>query len=1595
MPLLHRKPFVRRKVPSDLRLDEEVFHCKFTNEIFRDYDEFFERTILCNSLVWSCAVTGKPGLTYQEAVDSEKRAKQNLQNFPEPLILPVLYLTTLTHRSRLHEICDDVFAYMKDRFFVGETVDVTSGNGSRQSCKILEVISPIQNGMVNGHSKLKTEGDAIVISDSSDEEEISKISRTLAVNGKKKTLITPSLFKYRVCPVKLDDYEPLIVQAGQISRRKNVFSRDRLKLLLKQHCEFQSGVIKVKAAAIGKYKLLDQNFFCLFPDEPPTFECSVKIKSKGKAAKRPLSAVHSDCAENGENAAQHKNKERANREIEKIQKQREEMRSLAIEKAKLKKEKADAFEAKKREKEDKEKKREELKKLVEVERLKKKEEKERLKVEKEKEREKLREEKRKYAEYLKQWSKRREDMECDDLKMLPSPLSVKTRLPPDLFGDALMVLEFLHAFGELFDLQDEFPEGVTLEVLEEALVGCDPEGPLCELLFFFLTAIFEALAEEQEEVAKEQLAEADAKDLTEALDEEVDPTQSAISAVAAFAAAWPQLYQGCSLKQLDLDSCTLSEILRLHILASGADATSANAKYRYQKQGGFGSMDDACVELRLSNPALLKKLSTTPVYDLLPGEKLKILHALCGKLLTLVSTRDFIEDNAEILRQAKQEFRELKAEQNRRGKEEAAARVRKKKVEKLKEQEMKMKEKHEKLKEDEQRNCSKENQTGEEEREEMDTSTESQEASQIDAAQDTATEDEEESEMKDGTKKNADSNRSLNMNGEENEDLTPEEESFLREEMANREKELMERIQKAAACTYILPLGRDRLYRRYWLFTSAPALFVEEDYSELTEDMLLPQPARLPFSSEELKLGKVSEGAAPPETTSTAACSDQAGVTDVEKSFQGSSKPVNKPNHWSFYSSPQQFEQLLDALNSRGRREHALKEALLQEKDRIVEILSNCPLERFHMTGAVGEDIKPATGKLKCTQIAQDVHAAEKRLEMQLRDFLLDIEDRIYQGTLGMVKAVDRPLWRTSLESGQYDLLSTDSKENGFVKTENCEIEEMEIENVKVGTKDRLLELKSEGQSAASTSVSTPQPVNNSVHYLALALLQIEQGIERKFLRAPLGDDDVKRDQKGKKKDDRRKKDDEISSEKDDSSDSGRICKTVLDRWRESLLTCSSLSQVFLHLSTLDRSIIWSKSILNARCKMCRKKGDAENMMMCDGCNRGHHIFCVRPKLKLVPEGDWFCPECKPKQRARRLSSRQRSSVDSEDEEESSDEEEEEEEDQEDEEDEEDDEEGVISEDEEEECTPKRGRQTVKLSMTGRGGKSGSLSAGRGSQRQPESGRSTPRSRLSTPKSLSSGKTGTRNSGRKVKITPVSETKPLRSSGRTSARLSLETKRTDGSFIEQLSYRYKGKKSAESTPENSPVLTLCTNKGTVKLEKRSSSLGSASPLCRNEPSRRGRKRKSADASLTPMKKNVNSTPVQSNRRSSSRNIGVHELSACEQIIVELVRHEDSWPFIKLVSKAQVPDYYDIIHKPIALSVIREKMNSCKYSTAAEFVEDVELMFTNCYEYNARNTAEAKAGVRLQAFFHSQAQKNGLEIHFGEQFDVGPAKKSRI
>ncbi|CAI5697287.1 unnamed protein product [Oreochromis niloticus] len=1506
MPLLHRKPFIRQKPPADLRPDEEVFLCKITHEIFRTYDEFFERTILCNSLVWSCALTGRAGLTYLEAVESERRARQSLESFPQSLVVPLLHLAALSQCCRLTELCEDVYTFVKDRFFPGEVVDVSGCNGARYVCEILQVHLPDSSVSrapdVNGHGKM-ADDDTIVISDSDDEHNAFQ-SSTVQVNGRKKSL-SPSVFKYTVRMMKNKHSEPFTVTANQISRKKSALSRERLKLLFKQHCEPQNGIVTLKPSSMAKYQLSKQTFSQFFPDEPPLFSFSPSSKcgrrdSPGQASSSLLKAAE---------------------EKLKLLQQREEMVAAAQDKARLKKEKEEVQEAKRREREDKERLREEQRRRFEEEKQRRREEKERRKLEKDREREKLKEEKKKYAEQLKLWSKPREDMDCEDLKELPRPIPVKTRLPAELFGDALMVLEFLQAFGEAFDLKDEFPDGVSLEVLEEALVGSDPEGPLCELLFFFLTAIFQALDEEQEEVATDQV-----EDLTDALDDDSDPTCSALSAIASLAAAWPQLHQGCTLKQLDLDSCTLSEILRLHILASGADCNHGNAKFRYQKQGGFTVMDDPCVELRLADPALLKKLSSTAVYDLTPGEKLRILQALVGKVLTLASSRDLIEDCVEEQRAARHELREIRAEQHRREREEAAHRVRLRKEEKMREQEQRMRAKEEKMKEQELKGRL---QTNGDSVTEHHTENEEEQSSKIMKAKGNQKEQQQQtvSDLKPPTSLTAEElgreqekllqseqtgpvpgkrswERKIEKEREKTENLLQQanRKQHSRETMATTTRasvrELQERIQKAAACTCLLPLGRDRLYRRYWLFPSASALFVEADYFGLTEDMLQPSPK-------------------PDQDTSTIKVEKGEEVAKDEAASAGT--PINQSNQWSFYSSLEEVDQLIEALNPRGHRESSLKEALLQERERLQHLLKSCDRNKYEHT----EDQESSQALPECTA------AAESMMEVRLRELLLDIEDRIHQGTLGTLKVMDRQIWRSALEAGNYELLTSDGRENTGM---NGRVEAMEVDCAHLRARDRLQEVKSDSSAAYGSSGSgTPQVVSSSVRILAQALAHIEQGIDRRFLKAPLADEDSKKDHKMKNK---KKKDEDQAS--DDGSDCGRVSKTVLERWRESLQSCSSLSQVFVHLSSLERSILWSRSILNARCRICRCKGDADNMVLCDSCDRGHHTHCLRPRMKSVPEGEWFCPDCRPKQRSNRLPSRQRSSIDEEEERDYDDEEEEEEQSEEEEEEESEEE----SEEEEEEevvvvLNPKK-RQTP-------------LPKGKSQQ-------ATPKNSITT-----SGKntSASKSSGKKPITPPASDGKiPTRSRSRTAAHV-----------------------SHENVEPNSHINKRNTKTSPAQSESRKRSLTeTAAPRKLSRPI----------LPVLPSSHSPGASSSSSNRRSSGRNQGVHELSACEQLTVELVRHEDSWPFMKLVSRTQVPDYYDIIKKPIALNTIREKVNNCEYQTAGEYISDVELMFSNCLQYNPRHTNEAKAGHRLQRFFHAELSRLGLLEHVSAL----PTKRSR-
>uniref|UniRef100_A0A8D2B892 Bromodomain adjacent to zinc finger domain protein 2B n=1 Tax=Sciurus vulgaris TaxID=55149 RepID=A0A8D2B892_SCIVU len=80
--------------------------------------------------------------------------------------------------------------------------------------------------------------------------------------------------------------------------------------------------------------------------------------------------------------------------------------------------------------------------------------------------------------------------------------------------------------------------------------------------------------------------------------------------------------------------------------------------------------------------------------------------------------------------------------------------------------------------------------------------------------------------------------------------------------------------------------------------------------------------------------------------------------------------------------------------------------------------------------------------------------------------------------------------------------------------------------------------------------------------------------------------------------------------------------------WRRALSEARSAAQVALCIQQLQKSIAWEKSIMKVYCQICRKGDNEELLLLCDGCDKGCHTYCHRPKITTIPDGDWFCPTC-------------------------------------------------------------------------------------------------------------------------------------------------------------------------------------------------------------------------------------------------------------------------------------------------------------------------------------------------------------------------------
>ncbi|XP_056605644.1 bromodomain adjacent to zinc finger domain protein 2B isoform X4 [Triplophysa dalaica] len=148
--------------------------------------------------------------------------------------------------------------------------------------------------------------------------------------------------------------------------------------------------------------------------------------------------------------------------------------------------------------------------------------------------------------------------------------------------------------------------------------------------------------------------------------------------------------------------------------------------------------------------------------------------------------------------------------------------------------------------------------------------------------------------------------------------------------------------------------------------------------------------------------------------------------------------------------------------------------------------------------------------------------------------------------------------------------------------------------------------------------------LDNPLDIAVTRLADLERHIERRYLRSPLGTTiQIKLDNVGTVT---------VPAPAPSTSAGGEGGEEEIAPgmkvWRKAMGDVRSSSQLAMCLQQLQKSIAWERSIMKVYCQMCRKGDNEDLLLLCDGCDKGCHTYCHKPKITNIPEGDWYCPAC-------------------------------------------------------------------------------------------------------------------------------------------------------------------------------------------------------------------------------------------------------------------------------------------------------------------------------------------------------------------------------
>ncbi|NXA41673.1 BAZ2B protein, partial [Eudromia elegans] len=315
------------------------------------------------------------------------------------------------------------------------------------------------------------------------------------------------------------------------------------------------------------------------------------------------------------------------------------------------------------------------------------------------------------------------------------------------------------------------------------------------------------------------------------------------------------------------------------------------------------------------------------------------------------------------------------------------------------------------------------------------------------------------------------------------------------------------------------------------------------------------------------------------------------------------SKPVDYPNPkpipeemqygWWRITDPEDLKSLLKVLHLRGIREKSLQKQIQKHMDYIT-------LACIKNKDVAIIDINENEDNQVTRDVVENWSVEEQAMEMDLA-ILQQVED------------LERRVASASLQVKGWLCPEPASERDDLVYCEHKSISR--------------LHKKHDGDCAGGGESSTSALERKSDNPLDIAvtrLADLERNIERRYLKSPLSTTiQIKLDNVGT-----------VTvpapapSISGDGDGSEEDIAPGLRVWRRALSEARSAAQVALCIQQLQKSIAWEKSIMKVYCQICRKGDNEELLLLCDGCDKGCHTYCHRPKITTIPDGDWFCPTC-------------------------------------------------------------------------------------------------------------------------------------------------------------------------------------------------------------------------------------------------------------------------------------------------------------------------------------------------------------------------------